>query len=165
MLVVLGVLQVTAVAYDNPIPGFDTRNCINLRLWAAKPAKEFDLEAFNTGEAREQRSSSGQRLAAGGRRPARTARPQHACMHGVCALCGAKEQAPPLPQCGLVTAAALSHPLAGAGLRRADPHTTHPTLFVCVHACMHAAPHRRRLRGCHPVQAARRDAVQRAVPR
>ena len=40
----------TAVAYDNPIPGFDTRNCINLRLWAAKPSKEFDLEAFNTGE-------------------------------------------------------------------------------------------------------------------
>lgn len=41
--------QVTAVAYDNPIPGFGTRNCINLRLWAAKPSKEFDLEAFNTG--------------------------------------------------------------------------------------------------------------------
>ncbi len=43
--------QVTAVAFDNPIPGFGTRNCINLRLWAAKPAKEFDLEAFNTGGA------------------------------------------------------------------------------------------------------------------
>ncbi len=43
------LLQVTAVAYDNPIPGFGTRNCINLRLWAAKPSKEFDLEAFNTG--------------------------------------------------------------------------------------------------------------------
>jgi len=42
--------QVTAVAYDNPIPGFGTRNCINLRLWAAKPSKEFDLEAFNTGD-------------------------------------------------------------------------------------------------------------------
>ena len=41
---------VTAAAYDNPIPGFGTRNCINLRLWAAKPSKEFDLEAFNTGE-------------------------------------------------------------------------------------------------------------------
>ncbi|PNH06165.1 Glycogen phosphorylase 1 [Tetrabaena socialis] len=39
---------VTAVAYDNPIPGFGTRNCINLRLWAAKPGKEFDLEAFNS---------------------------------------------------------------------------------------------------------------------
>lgn len=42
--------QVAAVAYDNPIPGFGTRNTINLRLWAAKPSKEFDLEAFNTGD-------------------------------------------------------------------------------------------------------------------
>lgn len=42
--------QVTAIAYDNPIPGFGTRNCINLRLWAAKPSREFDLEAFNTGD-------------------------------------------------------------------------------------------------------------------
>lgn len=40
----------TAVAYDTPIPGFKTRNCINLRLWAAKPSREFDLEAFNTGD-------------------------------------------------------------------------------------------------------------------
>ena len=38
------------MAHDNPIPGFDTRNCINLRLWSAKPSREFDLEAFNTGE-------------------------------------------------------------------------------------------------------------------
>lgn len=43
-------LQVTAVAYDNPIPGFKTENTINLRLWAAKPDREFDLEAFNTGD-------------------------------------------------------------------------------------------------------------------
>lgn len=42
--------QVSAVAYDNPIPGFKTDNTINLRLWAAKPDKEFDLEAFNTGD-------------------------------------------------------------------------------------------------------------------
>ena len=40
----------TAVAYDNPIPGFKTNNTINLRLWAAKPDREFDLEAFNTGD-------------------------------------------------------------------------------------------------------------------
>jgi glucan phosphorylase len=38
------------VAYDNPIPGFKTNNTINLRLWAAKPDREFDLEAFNTGD-------------------------------------------------------------------------------------------------------------------
>ena len=39
---------VTAMAYDNPIPGFGTNNTINLRLWAAKPDREFDLQAFNT---------------------------------------------------------------------------------------------------------------------
>ena len=38
------------MAYDNPIPGFQTNNTINLRLWAAKPDREFDLEAFNTGD-------------------------------------------------------------------------------------------------------------------
>jgi len=43
-------VQVTAVAYDNPIPGYGTNNTINLRLWAAKPDREFDLEAFNTGD-------------------------------------------------------------------------------------------------------------------
>ena len=43
-------MQVTAIAYDNPIPGFGTNNTINLRLWAAKPGQEFDLEAFNTGD-------------------------------------------------------------------------------------------------------------------
>ena len=42
--------QVSAVAYDNPIPGFQTNNTINLRLWAAKPDREFDLQAFNTGD-------------------------------------------------------------------------------------------------------------------
>ena len=42
--------RVTAVAFDNPIPGFGTNNTINLRLWAAKPSKAFDLEAFNTGD-------------------------------------------------------------------------------------------------------------------
>lgn len=41
---------VTAVAYDTPIPGFQTNNTINLRLWAAKPDREFDLQAFNTGD-------------------------------------------------------------------------------------------------------------------
>ncbi|XP_027186146.1 uncharacterized protein [Cicer arietinum] len=41
---------VEAVAYDNPIPGYGTRNTINLRLWAAKPSNHFDLEAYNTGD-------------------------------------------------------------------------------------------------------------------
>ncbi|KNC54737.1 glycogen phosphorylase 1 [Thecamonas trahens ATCC 50062] len=41
---------VQAVAYDVPIPGYGTKNCINLRLWSAKPAKEFDLQSFNQGD-------------------------------------------------------------------------------------------------------------------
>lgn len=40
---------VQAVAYDNPIPGFDTYNCINLRLWKATPSREFDFHSFNAG--------------------------------------------------------------------------------------------------------------------
>jgi hypothetical protein len=42
--------QVEAVAYDNPVPGYDTGNTINLRLWAGKPSAEFDLQSFNTGD-------------------------------------------------------------------------------------------------------------------
>lgn len=42
--------MVEAVAYDNPIPGYNTSNTINLRLWAAKPSGGFDMEAFNTGD-------------------------------------------------------------------------------------------------------------------
>eukprot|EP00871_Galdieria_phlegrea_P002573 jgi/Galph1/3316/GphlegSOOS_G1966.1 len=38
---------VQAVAFDVPVPGFDTYNNNNLRLWKALPSKEFDLEAFN----------------------------------------------------------------------------------------------------------------------
>lgn len=40
---------VQAVAYDMPIPGYDTFNVGNLRLWASKPSHEFDLGAFNQG--------------------------------------------------------------------------------------------------------------------
>ncbi|XP_004295557.1 PREDICTED: glycogen phosphorylase 1-like [Fragaria vesca subsp. vesca] len=41
---------VEAVAYDNPIPGYGTRNTITLRLWAGKPSDQRDMEAFNTGD-------------------------------------------------------------------------------------------------------------------
>ncbi|XP_019078127.1 uncharacterized protein LOC100264186 isoform X2 [Vitis vinifera] len=41
---------VEAVAYDNPIPGYGTRNTINLRLWAAKPDGQYDMESYNTGD-------------------------------------------------------------------------------------------------------------------
>jgi starch phosphorylase len=39
--------NVVARAYDNPIPGYDTRNCIGLRLWRSIPNNEFDFNAFN----------------------------------------------------------------------------------------------------------------------
>ncbi|KAG6583977.1 Glycogen phosphorylase 1, partial [Cucurbita argyrosperma subsp. sororia] len=42
--------MVEAVAYDNPIPGYGTRNTITLRLWAAKPSNQHDMEAYNTGD-------------------------------------------------------------------------------------------------------------------
>ncbi|OZJ04525.1 hypothetical protein BZG36_03986 [Bifiguratus adelaidae] len=41
---------VQAVAYDVPIPGYDTKNTINIRLWSSKPRKEFDLSLFNAGD-------------------------------------------------------------------------------------------------------------------
>jgi len=42
--------RVLAVAYDTPIPGYATYNTLNVRLWSAQPAKEFDLEHFNKGD-------------------------------------------------------------------------------------------------------------------
>ncbi|KAI8614952.1 glycosyl transferase [Chytriomyces sp. MP71] len=44
-----GCEKVLAIAYDNPIPGYDTKNCINIRLWSSKPTKEFDFASFNDG--------------------------------------------------------------------------------------------------------------------
>lgn len=41
---------VRAVAYDSPIPGYDTYNTLNMRLWSAQPAKEFDLDSFSRGD-------------------------------------------------------------------------------------------------------------------
>ena len=38
-------------AYDSPIPGYKTKNCISLRLWDAEVApKDFDLASFNAGD-------------------------------------------------------------------------------------------------------------------
>ncbi|PON79649.1 Glycogen/starch/alpha-glucan phosphorylase [Parasponia andersonii] len=43
--------DITAVAYDVPIPGYKTKTTINLRLWSTKVAPEkFDLGAFNAGD-------------------------------------------------------------------------------------------------------------------
>ncbi len=41
--------SVVAMAYDVPIPGYDTITVNNLRLWSAKATKEFDLRHFNDG--------------------------------------------------------------------------------------------------------------------
>ncbi|HYG31602.1 MAG TPA: glycogen/starch/alpha-glucan family phosphorylase, partial [Methylophilaceae bacterium] len=52
---------VVAMAYDVPIPGYDTQTVNNLRLWAAKATHEFDLRHFNEGnyeKAVEQRNDS-----------------------------------------------------------------------------------------------------------
>ena len=40
---------VQAVAYDVPIPGFRTKNTINIRLWRSVPQRKFDLASFNEG--------------------------------------------------------------------------------------------------------------------
>ncbi|KAL4015769.1 hypothetical protein IC575_023367 [Cucumis melo] len=46
----VGGEDITAVAYDVPIPGYKTKTTINLRLWSTKVAPEqFDLSSFNVG--------------------------------------------------------------------------------------------------------------------
>ena len=41
----------TALAYDVPIPGFNTKNTNSLRLWEAKAsAEDFNLFLFNDGK-------------------------------------------------------------------------------------------------------------------
>ncbi len=41
--------HLVAMAYDVPVPGYDTQTVNNLRLWAAKATREFDLRHFNDG--------------------------------------------------------------------------------------------------------------------
>jgi glycogen phosphorylase len=41
---------VLALAYDTPIPGYNTFNTNNLRLWRSKPSNEFDFKSFNAGD-------------------------------------------------------------------------------------------------------------------
>lgn len=43
MICLSQLFQIEAVAYDNPIPGYGTRNTITLRLWAAKPSNQHDM--------------------------------------------------------------------------------------------------------------------------
>ncbi|CAK7326176.1 unnamed protein product [Dovyalis caffra] len=47
----IGGENITAVAYDVPIPGYKTKTTINLRLWSTKVApNEFHLLAYNAGD-------------------------------------------------------------------------------------------------------------------
>ncbi|KAL4464877.1 hypothetical protein ABPG74_011438 [Tetrahymena malaccensis] len=41
---------IVARAYDNPVPGYNTFNTINLRLWRSLPSSEFDFKSFNQGD-------------------------------------------------------------------------------------------------------------------
>jgi starch phosphorylase len=40
---------VFAMAYDTPVPGYDTATVNNLRLWSAKATRDFNLQRFNEG--------------------------------------------------------------------------------------------------------------------
>ena len=42
--------DVMAMAYDYPIPGFDTGTVNNMRLWSAKSSRDFNLTYFNEGD-------------------------------------------------------------------------------------------------------------------
>ncbi len=41
--------DVMAMAFDTPVPGYDTGTVNNMRLWAAKASRDFDLKYFNEG--------------------------------------------------------------------------------------------------------------------
>jgi starch phosphorylase len=42
--------EVMAMAYDIPVPGYGGRTVNNLRLWAARSTREFNLKYFNQGD-------------------------------------------------------------------------------------------------------------------
>ena len=41
--------DVMAMAYDTPVPGYETNTVNNMRLWAAKASRDFNLKYFNEG--------------------------------------------------------------------------------------------------------------------
>mmetsp|Transcript_18479 Transcript_18479/g.31626 ORF Transcript_18479/g.31626 Transcript_18479/m.31626 type:complete len:630 (+) Transcript_18479:19-1908(+) len=45
-----GCQKVIAMAYDTPIPGFNTYNTNNLRLWRSRPRSTFDFDKFNNSD-------------------------------------------------------------------------------------------------------------------
>ena len=46
----MALAQVWAQAYDNPIPGFETKTVGNLRLFEALPETELNMDDFNAGD-------------------------------------------------------------------------------------------------------------------
>jgi len=42
--------EVMAMACDTPVPGYDNNHVINMRLWAARSSRAFDLQYFNEGD-------------------------------------------------------------------------------------------------------------------
>jgi len=42
--------EIMAMAYDTPVPGYRNNTVNNMRLWAAKSTREFDLDYFNHGD-------------------------------------------------------------------------------------------------------------------
>ncbi len=45
----VGTDDVMAMAFDTPVPGYDTSTVNNMRLWSAKAARDFNLSFFNEG--------------------------------------------------------------------------------------------------------------------
>lgn len=45
----VGTEDVMAMAYDTPVPGYGGKTVNNMRLWAAKSSRDFDLRYFNQG--------------------------------------------------------------------------------------------------------------------
>src|SRR5512144_634110 len=41
--------DVMAMAFDTPVPGYDTTTVNNMRLWSAKASRDFNLKYFNEG--------------------------------------------------------------------------------------------------------------------
>jgi starch phosphorylase len=42
--------DVLAMAFDTPVPGYDTPTVNNMRLWSAKASRDFNLKDFNAGD-------------------------------------------------------------------------------------------------------------------
>ena len=45
-----GCQKVIAMAFDTPVPGFNTYNTNNLRLWKSRPRSTFDFNKFNSSD-------------------------------------------------------------------------------------------------------------------